>query len=389
MDLRKRILKRVDELRGELVEISKFIHANPELGYHEKKASECLIAHLKKHGFNVEYPVKGVKYAFRASVRGGKKGPAIGFISEYDALPEIGHACGHNLIAASGFGAAAALAPFIKELGGSVYLFGTPAEECDGGKIPMLERGLFKAVDATMMMHPEGMYLVNAGGLALDALKFTFHGRASHAACTPHEGVNALDAMILFFNGVSVLRQQVKPDVRIHGIITKGGVFPNIIPDLTEADFYVRSEDRKYLDIVTEKVVKCAKGATVATGCRVEIKRFERAMDDVVNNPVLGRLVEKNLKALGVRDIVAKDEVPGSTDYGNVSRAVPSIYFYCATAPKGSELHTKEFAALSITDDAHRNMLISVKAMALSALDLFKDRTLLQKAVQNFNIQRR
>ena len=208
----------------------------------------------------------------------------------------------------------------------------------------MIERA-FKAVDVTTMMYPEGMYLVNTIGLALDALEFRFYGKASHAACTPHEGINALDAMILLYNGVNALRQQVKPDVRIHGVITKGGTAANIIPALTEARFYIRSLDRRYLDEVTGKVRKCAEGAALATGCRLKIKRFERALDDVVNNPVLGRLVEKNLKELGIREIVEKDDVPGSTDYGNVSQVVPSVYFYCSTVPRGSESY-REFTAL-------------------------------------------
>ena len=374
------MLKWADVLAPAMFDISRFIHANPETGFKEIKCSRHLVSLLIERGFRVDNPVKEMPTAFRAVKKGARKGPAVGFICEYDALPEIGHGCGHNLIAASGFGAAAVLAQALGETGGSVRLFGTPAEENGSSKALMARAGFFDGLDAAIMMHPESMYMVNTSGLALDALEFEFLGKSTHAAATPHEGINALDAMILFFGSVGVLRQQLRPDARVHGIITKGGTTPNMIPHLTAAQFYIRAERRGYLDEVTQKVKNCAMGAAKAAGCRVRIKKFEHSLDDVLNNPTLSELVEKKLRFLGVRDIAPKDEMPGSTDFGNVSRRVPALYFYCATAPKGSDLHTKEFAELSVKKPAHNNMLIAVKAMAAAGLEILRNPALAKKA---------
>jgi len=384
MNNRQALLKRIDELTPEILEVSGYIHSRPEPGYKEFKAAAFLESMLSRHGFLVEHPMPDIPTALRASRGAGSGKPAIGFIAEYDALPSIGHGCGHNLIAASAYGASVALASSLERVAGSVWFFGTPAEEYDGGKIPMLSAGIFKTVDAVMMMHPECIYLVNTMSLALDALQVRFRGKAAHASATPHEGINALDAVILFFNAINALRQQVKPDVRIHGIITRGGTYPNIIPDITEAQIYVRACDRSYLDTVTEKVRNCASGAARATGCTVRIKPFERSMDNLINNRVLAGLMEKNLHELGIDEIAEEDLEPGSTDFGNVSHEVPSLYIYAATAPKGSSLHTRGFTRLSITPAAHQSTLNAVKAMALTGLDLFSDPELIREVKAEF-----
>ena len=379
-NMEKRILKAADELAPVIFNVSRFIHANPEIGFKETKSASHLVSMLVERGFRVDKPVKGMPTAFRAVKNGMRRGPAVGFICEYDALPEIGHGCGHNLIAASGFGAAVVLAGALEKTGGSVRLFGTPAEETGSSKALMAASGLFDGLDAVIMMHPESMYMVNTSGLALDAFEFEFLGKSSHAAATPYEGVNALDAMILFFNSVGALRQQLRPDARVHGIITKGGTAPNMIPHQTEARFYIRSERRGYLDEVTRKVKNCAAGAAKAAGCRLRVRKFEHSLDNVVNNPTLAALMEKKLRGLGVRDIAPKDEVPGSTDFGNLSRRVPALYFYCATAPKGSDLHTGEFAGFSVTKMAHDNMLTAVKAMAAAGLEILRSPALAKQA---------
>lgn len=371
-EMERRLCAAVDALAPEMSRLSREIHRHPEEGFREFRAVRLLSERLSRRGFRLEKPLRDMPTALRASRRGARPGPAVGFVAEYDALPDLGHACGHNLIAASAFGAAAALAPFLRETGGSVWLFGTPAEESGNGKVSMLARGVFKPVDAVLMCHPESMFLVNTCSLALDAREFRFRGRASHAAATPYEGVNALDAMLQLFNAVGALRQQLKPEARVHGIITKGGTFPNIIPDLTEARFYIRARERAYLDEVTRKVEACARGAALATGCRLELSEFESSVDEVVNHPELSGLVEKHLRALGVRDIVPTDEVPGSTDFGNLSRRVPSAYFYFAAAPRGKDLHTREFAARAASPTAHRGLLTAVKAMALCGLELLR-----------------
>lgn len=385
MNIREKLLGHIDSLTDEILEMSNYIHKRPEEGYEEHQAVGHLASGLRSHGFTVEMPVADIPTALRAFCGGKSAKPSIGFIAEYDALPEIGHGCGHNLIAASAFGAAIGLAPFLKETGGSIYLYGTPAEESDGGKIPMLEKNVFDPIDVAIMMHPESMYMVNTSALALDALRFNFRGKASHAAATPHQGINALDAVIQLFNNVNALRQQLKPDVRVHGIISKGGTWPNIIPDKTEAHFYVRAEERIYLSSVTEKVINCAKGAAKATGCSLRITRFERSMDNIINNPVLSGVVEEQMRSLGVLNIREKDDVPGSTDFGNVSHRVPSAYFYCATAPEGTPLHTKEFARLSNTTEAHRALMLSIKVLALTALELLRKPELVKRAHELFS----
>jgi amidohydrolase len=379
MDRRRKLCAFIDTLAPELVEVSRYIHRHPEAGYEEFMATAFLIDKLRSRGFNLEKPIERIPTAFRARYGSSIGKPAIGFMAEYDALPEIGHGCGHNLIAASAYGAAIALMSSVNELGGSVWLFGTPAEECDGGKIPMLEQGVFAPLDAALMMHPESLFLVNTTGLAMDSLHIHFRGKASHAASTPHEGINALDAVIQLFNNINALRQQLKPDVRVHGIITRGGTFPNIIPDRTEAKLYVRAPERSDLNGVTEKVKNCARGAAKATGCRLRITAFERSFDNIKNNPVIAKLIEENLRWLGVDDIAEMDLEPGSTDFGNVSQKIPSVYIYAATAPRGSSLHTREFAKLSAAPMAHEGMLTAVKAMALTALNLLENPALVKQ----------
>ena len=299
-------------------------------------------------------------------------------------MPEIGHGCGHNLIAASAFGAGISLIPFIEETEGSVHVFGTPAEEYDGGKIPMMEQGVFDSADVLMMMHPECKYLVNTMSLAMDSLQFEFRGRGAHASATPHEGINALDALILLFNSINALRQQLKPDARVHGIITKGGTYPNIIPDHTEAKFYIRACERSYLNNVTGKVRDCAAGAAKATGCKLKITNFERSFDDLINNKILSNRLERNLKSIGILDIESFDDEPGSTDFGNVSHRIPSVYMYAATAPKGVSLHTEKFARISVGSLANKNLLISIKAMALTALEIFQEKGIVGEIRKEF-----
>ncbi|MBI5622821.1 MAG: M20 family metallopeptidase [Elusimicrobia bacterium] len=385
-ELRERLLGRVGALEKRILEVSRFVHRHPEEGFKERACSRFLVSKLAAAGFKVVRPLKKLPTAFVAAK--GRGGPRLGFIAEYDSLPEIGHGCGHNLIAASGFGAALALAPFVDELGGSVTLFGTPAEENGSAKVDMVRAGLFDGVDAVVMIHPEGHWSVNTAGLALDALEFEFRGRSSHASGTPFEGINALDAMVLFFNGIGALRQQLRGDARVHGIITKGGLAPNVIPDHTEARFYVRSSGRARLDEVTRKVRACARAAALATGCSLGVREFERPVDEIVNNPGLASLFEEHLRSLGVRELAGADEVPGSSDFGTVSRLVPSLYVYAATAPKGSDLHTREFARLSLTPLAHRSLMTAVRALALTGLDLLAQPKLLRSAARQLRRRR-
>ncbi len=380
MDMRRRLLRRVEALAPDIAGVSRFIHSHPEEGFRERACSEFLAAALANQGFRVERPLPRLPTALRASRRGRRPGPGIGFIAEYDALPGIGHGCGHNLIAAAAFGAAAALAPLLERTGGSVWVFGTPAEEYGSGKIPMLKARLFAPVGAVLMAHPETFWLVRTSGLALDALRFEFRGRTSHAAATPWEGRNALDAVIGLFNNISALRQQLRPDVRVHGIITKGGEAPNVIPDRTEAEFYVRALRRRELDEVTARVKVCARAAAKAAGCRVSVRASEPPLDDIVNNPVLSGVVAGQLKTLGVRGLAETDPAAGSADIGNVSHRVPTAYFYCPVAPAGTDLHTREFARHAGGDAAQKANLAAVKALALAGLELLRKPSLVREA---------
>lgn len=269
--LKKRISLEIDKYSTRLIEISEFIHKNPEIGFEEFKSSQVLIEELQKNDFIIEQNTAGLETAFKASAIGKKGGPAIAFLSEYDALPEIGHACGHNIIGTASLGAGIAIKSIIKELSGSVYVFGTPAEEGGGGKIKMLEKGAFEGIDISLMIHPFNKTYTFLPSLAVKQIEFIFHGKAAHAAISPEAGINALDAVVHTYNSINALRLQLPDDVRIHGIITDGGQASNIISARAAVKYAVRTKNQNYLDELLEKVKACAKGGALATGATLEI----------------------------------------------------------------------------------------------------------------------
>lgn len=260
-ELSARVLQDAASVQDLVLDISHTIHANPELAFKEYCASALLTETLEAHGFAVERGSGGLETAFTATYRQHDGGPTIALLCEYDALPEIGHACDHNIIAAAPIGAGLILRPLFDQHPGTLKIIGTPAEEYGGGKIKMLRAGVFEGIDVAMMIHPSTRHMTERSSLAFNSLTFEFFGRAAHAAASPHQGINALDAMIMTFNNVNALRQQVREDVRIHGIITDGGTAPNVIPDYTRARFIVRAREVGYLDTVTEQVMNCARGA--------------------------------------------------------------------------------------------------------------------------------
>lgn len=268
------ISSQVEALAPVLLHLSHRIHANPELGHEERQASAWCAELLSEHGFEVTAPFGGLETAFRARAVVGRPRPAIAFLAEYDALPGMGHACGHNIIGASAVGAGIALARTLENLGitATVLVDGTPAEETRGGKIPLVEQGFYRDVDVALAMHPYSGSSAGSSCLGVKRMTFSFHGRAAHAAAEPHKGVNALDAVIQTFNNINALRQHVKPDVRIHGIITQGGQASNIVPDFAEAVFSARSADMTYFAEVVGKVIACARGAALATGATLDIE---------------------------------------------------------------------------------------------------------------------
>ncbi len=378
------LIKEVERLKPELLEISRFLHANPELAFEEHKAVERLSRTMETHGFSVERSVAGLDTAFTAS-RASAEGPTIAFLAEYDALPGLGHACGHNLIAAGSVGAGLALKAALGEVGGRVLVVGCPAEEKGGGKIPLVESGVFRSVDAAMLVHPSNRTEIVKRALGMRDVQVEFFGKASHAAATPHLGINALDAVILTFTNINALRQQIRPDARIHGIITHGGKAPNIIPDHAAALFYVRALDMAYLEELYQKVLGCFEAAAMATGTRHQVKRAGSDYHPHKINYALAELFRKNLEALGSQvDQGPEDRDLGSTDVGNVSQAVPTVQPMIAICGPSVACHMPEFAVASASRAGEEGMLLAATAMALTGLDLLRDRDALRRVKQEF-----
>ena len=363
----------------ELHRISDEIWRNPELGFEEHTAHRLLTQFLTDKGFAVEEGYKDISTAFRARFGSGK--PNVCVICEYDALPGIGHACGHNLIAEAGLAAGLGVKAFLEasQDRGTVTVMGTPAEEHGGGKIVLLDRKGFEDVDVAMMAHPTPFDMVAIPSVALAQVSVDFKGRAAHAAAYPWEGVNALDAAVLAYNNISVLRQQMKPSWRVHGIITNGGVKPNIIPESTSMEFYIRAPTIKEVQEVRKKVVACFEAAALSTGCEVNVSQTGPDYNEVVTNPVLADLYEKNLRDLGIVPVIAS--AAGSTDMGNVSYAIPSIHPHFAIGSGKEVTHTRDFTAVSNTEDAHRKTLIAAKAMASTCVDVITGGTVLGKQI--------
>jgi amidohydrolase len=380
----------LDSLSTKLFEVSDAMYREPEIGLREFKSASALTSLLRGGGFEVESGLAGMPTSFRAVKKGKPAGPTVAILAEYDALPEIGHGCGHNIIGTAAVGAGLALSELMGEIEGTLILLGTPAEEGAvdgaGGKVRLLNEGAFKAIDAAMMFHPSQKNVVMNSSNARVAMEMSFRGKTAHAAGAPHEGINALDAAILTFNNWNALRQHVKEDVRIHGIITKGGVSPNIIPDYAEIRMYVRANDMAYLKEVEEKVRKCAEGAATATGAKVSFRYTAEAYSNLVTNSVLAGAFAENLRALG-----RKVEPPegksggGSTDMGNVSHAVPSVHPYIAICKPGEATsHSREFASATLTEVGHKGLLDGAKSLAMTAIDLFTEPALLASAKKEF-----
>ena len=372
----------VELQRQQLIQLSLNIHDNPELGFKEEKASAWLTGYLEDNEFHVERGIAGVATAFQATY--GQGGPRIALLAEYDALPKIGHGCGHNIIAASAVGAAVGSKPIIDQLGGSIVALGTPAEENFGGKINMVQAGVFNAIDMAMMVHPGVKNLITELALACTGVEVEFFGKPAHASAEPHKGINALEAMILAFNSINSLRQHIKEEARIHGIITDGGEAPNIVPAHSAAEFYVRAPDNEYLDELKSKVSNCLIGASTASGARLECRWDDTAFDSMKNNETLVELFKQNLESLGRNVVAFKPEFGlGSTDMGNVSQVVPSIHPTIAIASPDVLGHTPEFAAAAASEAGHEGLMDAAKAMAMTIVDILQP-GMLDKIKQEF-----
>ena len=382
-ELKARIGKQVEYHRHELIELSLRIHANPELGFREEKASAWLTGYLEKNGFEIEKGVGGLPTAFKAVY--GSGGPVIALLAEYDALPELGHGCGHNIIATSAVGAGVVAKCVVDDHGGTVAVIGTPAEELFGGKVTMVKAGVFEEVDAAMIVHPGVRNMATIEALACVSLDIEFFGRAAHAAAHPEQGVNALEAMILAFNGLNSLRQHIKDKARIHGIITHGGEAANIVPAYSAAKLLVRTLDNAYLDELKEKVLNCFAGASLATGARLDHKWGEAAYSPMKNNLSLAQLFSQNLEFLGRKVVPFETHFGfGSTDMGNVSQVVPSIHPTVAIAPPGVSLHSVDFALAAASEAGHEGLLDAAKALTMTVADLVGEPQALAKVKEDF-----
>ncbi len=389
--LRERALKAIDERREALGALSRAIHAKPELAYAEREAALRLTEFLEGAGFSVERGYKGLETAYRGVARGKGDGPTVAILAEYDALADLGHGCGHNLIAMMGTAAAVGVSAVIGSLPGRVVALGTPAEEGGGGKVALLRAGAFDEVDTAMMVHPTtGRSLAGRHSLASNRVTIEYWGKAAHAASQPDQGINALDGVLQLFNNVNAMRQQLRPDARVHGIINSGGSAANVIPDYAAARFSVRALDRVYQQEVLRRFIACAEGAATATGTRVKVTVNENAGYEnmVFSTPIAERWAE-HIRAQGIQVFEARDdERVGSTDMGNVMQVLPSIHPYIAISKDTIPGHSTAFRDHAVSAEAHESALAAAKAMALTAIDLLADPHVLAKAREEFETRR-
>lgn len=378
------IKEKINRIQNELIDLNEFIFENPELGNQEFKASKAHTDLLESYGFEIEKPYLKMETAFKAEYDSGEKGPTIAYLAEYDALPGIGHGCGHNILGTVSTGAGIVLKEILDDIGGKVIVFGTPAEESYAGKVEMANQGGFADVDAAMLVHPASNHFKSGKSLALKAIKFTYRGKTAHASASPEEGINALDAAINTFNNINAMREHLKKDARIHGIISNGGEAANIVPDLAAANFYIRAESKSYLNQLEEKLMNAAKGASLAAGTELESSYYETPCLNLITNQKLSETYIRNLKKLGVAEIFDNDEATGSTDAGDVSQACPTIHPYFAISKDELTGHSREFRDATKTDYAYQEMKKAIGALVLTAVDIIKKPDLLEEIKKEF-----
>jgi len=381
--LKARVNERVDARRSTLDDLSLQIHAHPELAFQERTAAGLLAGALEAEGVEVKRGVGGLETAFAAEF--GKARPTVAILGEYDALPGVGHACGHNLMGTAAIGAFLALRDLASDLPGRVRVVGCPAEERGNGKNFLIGDGVFHDVDAALMYHPGDRDEIDPLMLALVSLEVEFHGKAAHAAAEPHEGRNALDALLLAWTALSALRLTVRSDSRFHGVITDGGKAPNIIPDRAAARFMVRSPDNAYLKDLQRRVIACFEGAATQTGCELKFE-WSDACDLVSTNRPLADAFSANARTLGrVMNTRRPGDTHGSTDMGNVTSLVPGIHPFLSITDGPVPGHSIEFAAAAATPKAQETMRFAAKALAMTAIDALTDRGLVEKAKEAFD----
>ncbi|MBM3706486.1 MAG: M20 family metallopeptidase, partial [Actinobacteria bacterium] len=372
LDLKKKLNGAIDGMSKNLIEMSGFLYHNPEIAGEEFKAARLITDELEKNGFKVKKGISGLTTSFIAVYNCSGKGPSLSFLSEYEALPNLGHGSGHNITSIISAGAAIALSRIADCLSGRIICIGTPGESKFNSKLLMVNDGIFNNIDVVMISQAGDRHCINPIFLANDGIQFTFIGKASHAAAAPQEGINALDAVIMLFNSVHALRQQLNEDARIHGIVSKGGEAVNIIPDLAIAQFSIRAKTRKYLNEIVEKVKNCARGAAIQTGAKLKISFFEKSVDDYAGNELLIREYSRNLTELG-EAIDPEPKLSGSSDIGNLSYLMPSICPVVKIAPEGVGLHTLEMAQSSFSKTGTHGLIAGTKALSMTGMRILAD----------------
>jgi amidohydrolase len=387
-ELHTAVIAAIDDLTDELLGVSHAIHARPELAFQEHFACGLLRDTVHGHGLPVETGVYTLETAFESQF-GTPSGPLVALLAEYDALPGIGHACGHNIIATSALGAMLGLHAVADRLPGRVRLLGTPAEEKGGGKELMARAGAFDGVDAALMIHPAGVNLTTMPCICVSEVRVIYHGRSAHASAMPHRGINALDALLLAYQAISNLRQHIRDNERIHGIITEGGQAPNIVPERTSGEFFVRAANERNLAALKPRVQACFEAGARGTGCEVEIHWADVDYLDLNTNGPLAETFKRHGESLG-REFLTPDRFggAGSTDMGNVSYRVPSIHPLIASAPRGVVIHHPDFARWAASDLGDLAALDGAKALALTAADFLVDGALQARTRRAFEVSR-
>lgn len=385
----------IDRAAPELIALSRFIHNNPEVALEEVRSSAACADFLETRGFRVERGIAGLPTAFSAVT--GTGSPRVAYLSEYDALPGVGHGCGHNLIAIAGIGAGIGLSAALQHLGGlgRVEVYGTPAEEAVGGKVIMANAGVFAGIDAALGAHPGTSEAVcptvegSGQALACVLMRVSFRGKAAHAAADPHNGVNALNGVIELFNGINALRQHITQDSRIHGIITHGGDIPNVVPDFAQADLFVRAASLAAMNRLADKVRQIAEGAALMTGASVMVEMPEEPNSDMITNYTLARRLSQHMSEVGMNLPEAKSEPgTGSTDWGNVSYVVPSVETSYPILDRVCTWHSQEVVDAADSEIGYANTLTVARAMALTGVDLIADASLLNAVQEEFRRSR-
>jgi amidohydrolase len=370
----------VDAIVPEALDLSHSVHAHPEIAFEERQAARWTAELLTRHGFAVEAPAGGLETAFVARRAGGRPGPVIAYLGEYDALPEVGHGCGHNLMCSSSAGAAIALASVLgDDFAGEVRFIGTPAEEAGSGKVTMLERGVFADVDVALQIHPSDRTNAEILCLAITEMQVTYHGKLAHASADPWLGRNALDALVLLYTMVAQWRQHLKPGERVHGIITHGGAAPNIVPDLTSGRWFLRTPVDADLEPMVDRFREMADAAARATGTTVEVTEAPNRMRTMRNNPTLLEVWRRELETAGWKDGPI-DPNAGSTDMANVSHEVPTIHPMMAIAPEGTPGHSREFAAYAAGPGGDEMLPVAIRVLAATGLAMLRDPGLIERA---------